>query len=141
MGTVIRSEISKKNPYYISKHRYLELKHFCLQYPTWKRAYYSLDGLVHGRYDNYIHTSNISDPTYKCVEARDRFKKLIDMVESSAIKTDITLSRIILIGITEGLSYEKLKARLDFPCGKTEYYKLYRKFFWILNETQNIHLL
>ena len=33
-----RNEISVKNKYYISKHRYLELKHFCLQYPEWKRA-------------------------------------------------------------------------------------------------------
>lgn len=42
MGTVIRSEISKKNPYYINKHRYYELKHYCLQYYIWKEAADSL---------------------------------------------------------------------------------------------------
>ena len=39
MSTIIRSELSKKNKYYISKHRYLELKHFCLQYYEWKNKY------------------------------------------------------------------------------------------------------
>lgn len=33
MGTVIRPETSKKNKYWIPRHRYHELKHFCLQYP------------------------------------------------------------------------------------------------------------
>lgn len=31
-------ELSERNPYYISKHRYYELKHFCLQYPEWEEA-------------------------------------------------------------------------------------------------------
>lgn len=45
MGNIIRAEVSENNPYWIEKHRYYELKHFCLQYPTWKRNYVSLDGL------------------------------------------------------------------------------------------------
>jgi hypothetical protein len=45
MGTDIRAEVSTKNRYWIDKHRYYELKHFCLQYPQWKKMYASLDGL------------------------------------------------------------------------------------------------
>lgn len=45
MGTTIRPEISKKNRYWIDKHRYYELKYFCLQYPTWKKAHSSLDSI------------------------------------------------------------------------------------------------
>lgn len=45
MATTIRAELSEKNPYWIEKHRYYELKHFCLQYPIWKKIYRSLDGL------------------------------------------------------------------------------------------------
>ena len=33
-----RAEVSKRNKYYISKHRYYELKHFCLQYSEWTKA-------------------------------------------------------------------------------------------------------
>ena len=39
MATTIRPELSEKNPYWIEKHRYYELKHFCLQYPIWRKAY------------------------------------------------------------------------------------------------------
>lgn len=39
MGTIIRPELSEKNKYWLEKHRYYELKHFCLQYPLWKQAY------------------------------------------------------------------------------------------------------
>lgn len=44
MATTIRPELSEKNPYWIEKHRYYELKHFCLQYPIWRKAYASLNG-------------------------------------------------------------------------------------------------
>lgn len=30
MATEIRPELSEKNPYWIGKHRYYELKHFCI---------------------------------------------------------------------------------------------------------------
>lgn len=39
MSTLIRPEISIKNKYWISRHRYYELKHFCLQYTDWKKMY------------------------------------------------------------------------------------------------------
>lgn len=35
MSTVIRSKVSEKNEFYISKYRYLELKNFCLQFDEW----------------------------------------------------------------------------------------------------------
>ena len=34
MATTIRPEVSTRNPFWINKHRYYELKHFCLQYPS-----------------------------------------------------------------------------------------------------------
>ena len=39
-----RAQLSAKNPCHIPKHRYYELKHFCLQYPDWKKALVLLDG-------------------------------------------------------------------------------------------------
>lgn len=36
MRNDMRPELSQKNPYWIGKHRYYELKHFCLQYPIGK---------------------------------------------------------------------------------------------------------
>ena len=43
MVTVLRPELSPKNKYHIDKHRYYELKHFCLQYSEWKKSYSAFD--------------------------------------------------------------------------------------------------
>lgn len=136
MGTTIRPEISKKNRYWIERHRYYELKHFCLQYPIWKRAYHSLDGLSKRPADLMIISKerNISDPTSKCAEAREYYLNRMKMVEQAVIQTDAALAEYILNGVTEGWSYDILKARLEIPCSKDVYYDLYRKFFWILNK-------
>ena len=38
----VKSELSQNNKYWIPRHRYFELKHFCLQYPEWKKKYIEL---------------------------------------------------------------------------------------------------
>lgn len=136
MGTTIRPEISKKNRYWIDKHRYYELKHFCLQYPTWKKAYLSLDSMVKFAYDtiNAGRTNKIQKPVEDCVIAREFYETRISMVEEAARETDEGLWEYLLTSITEGISYECLRARLNIPCCKDTYYDLYRRFFWILNE-------
>ena len=138
----IRTELSKKNDYYINKYRYLELKYFCLQYPSWKRIYYSLDGL--SRSPDYISLFKVTehgDPTAKCAEAKMIFTKKMDLVEKAAEEVDPIMSDYILLGVTENLTYDKIKARLNIPCCRGEYYKLYRKFFFTLHNSQNIQLL
>ena len=70
MGTTIRSEISKKNEYWIEKHRYYELKHFCMQYPIWKKLIDYIDSVGQAS-DSEIKTNNISDPVLRCVEQRE----------------------------------------------------------------------
>ena len=47
MATVLRPELSSKNKYYIDKHRYYELKHFCLQYTEWKKSYSTFDDTIY----------------------------------------------------------------------------------------------
>ena len=41
----LKNELSGKNKYHLSKHRYLELKHFCLQYPEWKKRLKEIDDI------------------------------------------------------------------------------------------------
>lgn len=130
-----RAEISKKNPYWIDKHRYYELKHFCLQYGTWKSLYNSIDGLNKASIEYIIpsRTNKIYDPVARAVEARQYFRDRMNMVEKAALDTDRVIGSYILKGVTEGHPYEHLKLMTDIPCGKDVYYDLYRKFFWLLN--------
>ena len=136
MSTTIRPELSEKNKYWIERHRYYELKHFCLQYPIWKKAYLSLDGLAKRPNDLALFPArqHLGDPTAKCAEARIFYSDRMDMVEQVATATEPELAKYILQSVTNGLSYDILKARLEIPCCKDVYYDLYRRFFWLLNK-------
>lgn len=136
MSTTIRPELSQKNCYWIEKHRYYELKHFCLQYPSWRRSYNSLDGMSKSSpYDDiFSKTYNHGDPVSKCVVAREFYFNRMQMVEQTAIATDGDLYRYILKGVTEGVSYEHMRVRTGIPCCKDTYYDLYRRFFWLLSK-------
>lgn len=136
MSTIIRPEVSIKNPYWIDKHRYYELKHFCLQYPIWKEH---LNRPIQPNGPAILMapgSSEISDPTERIVEARLYFKDRMDMIESCAIATDEWIAQYMIKAVTENLSYEKLRASVGIPCCKDIYYAAYRKFFWLLSNTR-----
>lgn len=139
MATVIRAEISEKNKYYIDKHRYYELKHFCLQYNEWKKAYNSCcDAIIFAsRYEMQNSNNTPSDITAKYGMMKAHYDRRIKMIEKVAMETDDFLYPYILKAVTEGLSYPYLKTRLDIPCGRDMYYDRYRKFFWILSEMRD----
>ena len=140
MSTVIRPELSIKNKYWIDKHRYYELKHFCLQYNEWKKAYSAIDGFSKSsslsRIGDIGRHNEVSDTTAKCAMAKDFYTRRIGLIEDAAIATDPSLYEYILRAVTEELSFTYLKTKLEIPCGRSTYYKLYRKFFWLLNETR-----
>lgn len=136
MSTTIRPEISKKNRYWISKARYYELKHFCLQYPGWKKAYTDLIeyGVSVSNINNEFRSNEIKDPTAKLAMMKMYCMDRIEMVEKAAIEADKYLYKYILLAVTEGHSYVYLKSRLDIPCSRDVYYEKYRKFFWLLSQ-------
>jgi hypothetical protein len=139
MATVIRAEISEKNKYYIDKHRYYELKHFCLQYNEWKKAYTSCCETIifASRYEQLPSSSRISDLTAKYATLRAQYAQKIELIEKTAKEADDYLYPYILKAVTEGLSYPYLKTRMNIPCGRDMYYDRYRKFFWLLSESRN----
>ena len=138
MATVIRAEVSEKNKYWINKHRHYELKHFCLQYPTWKKAYVDLDSVgIASSMSERIPTNNLpGDPTAKRAVAKAHLIERIEMVEKIAREADDYLWQYILKGVTENLSYTYLKTKLNIPCGKDMYYDRYRRFFWLLSKAR-----
>lgn len=138
MATVIRAEISQKNKYWISKHRYYELKHFCLQYPEWKKGYFELcdENLPLSMIES-IPTDNLpSDPTAQRALIKAFYSERIKLIERIALEADPCLHDYIIKGITEGRSYTYLKTIMGIPCGKDMYYDRYRKFFWLLSESR-----
>ena len=135
MGTSTRPELSERNVYHIPKHRYYELKHFCLQYSDWKEHLRSLDG---AKIQNGISrvgsgVNEFDSDVENCAFLRLKYQNYIDTVETSAREADLFLSRWILKGVTEDLSYENLRLVHGMPCCRNTYYNCYRKFFWALD--------
>lgn len=138
MATVVRPKISEKNKYWIDKHRYYELKHFCLQYNEWRKAYASCcETIVFASKFEKITTDGMpSDLTAKYAMKRAMYGERIKMIEKAAKEADDFLYPYILRAVTEGLSYTYLKSKLDIPCGRDMYYDRYRRFFWLLSESR-----
>ena len=135
MGTTISPEVSKKNPYWIERHRYYELKHFCLQYPIWKKTLIFLENIETNdstiKTDSKLkyYTSMIEERTVAKLYLEDNIK----LVEKAAKETDATLWLFVLLGVTDGIPYDILKLKHNIPCCKDVYYNLYRKFFFLLS--------
>lgn len=134
MSTTVKPELSPRNQYWIERHRYYELKHFCMQYPNWKRDRAALSVLVKKPFPTLKNETQKGDPTAECAIKREFYSARIEMLERVAEQTDPILSDYILKGVTEGLSYEALRTKLRIPCGKDAYYEAYRRFFWLLDK-------
>jgi len=138
MGTVIRPEVSEKNRYWISRHRYYELKHFCLQYSDWESAYRVLDGFAKQNYSCAASnkSSVISKPTEKCAGSRLYYYDRMELVKRTAQETTAVFDAQLFKAVTEGLSFEHIRAQTGLPCSKDDWYELYRKFFWLLDKAR-----
>jgi len=138
MSTLIRPVISTKNKYWIDKHRHYELKHFCLQYPTWKKIHGDLLNSKPSTSTTDIVSvvSSRSDPTAKYAIRKAFYSERIELIENIAREADEFLYGYILKAVTEGVSYTYLKSRFGIPCGKDMFYDRYRRFFWLLSEAR-----
>lgn len=139
MSTLIRPKISEKNKYYIDKHRYYELKHFCLQYNEWKKAYAACNESIifASKIERESSNNAPSDLTAKYAIKRAYYAERIKIVEQAALEADEFLFPFLMKGVTEGASYTYLKSKLEMPCGRDMYYDRYRRFFWLLSKARD----
>lgn len=133
----LKSELSEKSPYYISKYRFLELKNYCLQYLDWKAAIRALDG--YPVKSKFLVVPSYEDPTKeslveKAVITREELEFRIHTIQRAAEAADPDLAYWIIKGVTIPASYETLSLKHDIPCGRDTYYRRYRKFFCILDK-------
>lgn len=135
----MRPELSMKNEFRIEKHRYYELKHFCLQYPIWKEAYNSLNGLSNKITDPNIfrHSNDISNQTERIGVAMASYSKKMNMITETAEKVDKIIAPYLVRGVTRGESYDAMRMRCGVPCCRDTYYELYRQFFYELNRVRD----
>lgn len=129
----LKPELSTKNRYWLPRHRYYELRHFCLQYPEWKRLYSRLDVNLVKIPGVKIQDSRIKRPVENLSILREELEKNMRLIEKVCKEADKALWPYIFRAVTEGLTYTNLSMVYDIPCGRDMFYDRYRKFFWLLS--------
>lgn len=129
----MEATLSQRSEYYISRERTMELEHFCLQYKEWQKALNDIS-FIKGLPDVYVVDTKTGDTVGTIVELRERNLRNIDMVVTSASESDPVLAPYLLRAVTYGLSYDAIRAKENIPCNRKEFYKLRRKFFYILSQ-------
>lgn len=133
----LKPELSNRSKYWIPKHRYYELKHYCLQYPHWQKLYSSLEFKMEVKNDG-IKGSEPGKPTERLGVIRADCKRAMELVERTCKDVSPELCRYLLKAVTEGIPFIKLQTLCQIPCGKDMYYDAYRKFFYILSQRRGI---
>lgn len=106
--------------YELSRHRFAELKHFCMQYDEWRARYISLD--------------EGSLPPPETAIPKTSYLKAIHLIETTAMDTDTRLGHYILESVTRDVSF----SRLSPPCDSKSFDFYRRKFFWLLSERKGV---
>lgn len=133
MSTVITPEVSKRNKWYISRHKYYELKHYCLQYSEWEKMLKKLESSSYSTNDVVIDKDrSFNDPVGTVATLRAYYSSKIDELKSIARQADPQLSKYILAAVISEYPYHYLKTTMGIPCSKETFYDRYRKFFFLL---------
>lgn len=134
MSTKVSSKISKKNQWWISENRHMELRYFCLQYREWRNLYYSVNVNSGSIIEYKPKTNDISSIVENETIRRAKCLAKMRSVEQASKLCDDALGCYVFKAVTEGRTYEYLRTMLDIPCGRRQFYERVRKFFWILDK-------
>lgn len=120
----------------ISKHRFFELYHYCLQYNEWKDILnYKVATVKSPQISDMPRAlGGKSDPTADLGIDRAELEHKCKVIEDAAQAVDELLYDYIIKAVTnEGITYNYLSTVMGIPCSHNTWYKLRRKFYWILD--------
>ena len=137
----------------ISKHRYRELKNYCLQYNEWKdKLRYNTSAIKSQELTGMPFTGGISDTTQCIALSRLDLEHNCDTIEQTMIQAIKTLKKggtsknlyegeyqdiycHLMKAITnDDISYTYLDQVMNIPIGRDCFYKFRRYFFYLLDK-------
>jgi len=129
--------------FWINHHAYLELFHFCMRYHEFKDSICNIMNSGGGANMTYSESAGrYSDPTANKAINAEPFEECIKIIEQTAIEAggDNGVYQAILYNVTQGWSYEQLRASGKIPMDKSgkpavgskKFHELRRKFFYLL---------
>lgn len=120
----------KLDKYRISGNRYRELKYFCRQYREKQARLRELAEVSAATTREGGKSGNVSDITADTVIRREMLQRDIALVEQAAVETDAELYGYIISSVADGIPYEYL----GVPCSRASFFRIRKKFFWILSQ-------
>ena len=132
------SQFSKRSKYYISRHIFMTVYHYCLNYDEWVSEYNLNVGLRKGEGEGGGRSKGEQDPTSEqAIRLADLYQK-IETIRSAAYAAEPELYDYLLAYVTQSdMTFDKLKAR-GMPCERKMFYDRRRKFYWIMSK--KLHL-
>lgn len=124
--------------YKISKHRFMELMYFCLQYDEWKWVLENVktDGIRSPQISDMPKARGLNrDMTSELGIDRAELEHNCMLIEDSARAADEDLCEYILYAVThEDVTYNYLSTVKHIPCSKNTWYKVRRRFYYLLSK-------
>lgn len=113
-----------------------QIRSVCSPNPEWKRKlaeanYIRSNSIV--KLDGNIQLEYVDKVGDEAVRL-EKYKRKVNEVETACNKADPELQLYLLKALTEGVTFEYLKMVMKMPCGRSSFYKAYRKAFWILDK-------
>lgn len=126
-----------KEKYEVSKHRFQEIYHHCMQYKEWKDELRYCEDTVKsiGAMNEGRASGGTGSATEQLAIKRIKLREKCELIEQTAIEADAEIYPYILKGVTEEFaSCKYLKEVCGMPCGKDMYYDRRRKFYWLMSK-------
>lgn len=139
----MKNELSTKNQYWIPKYRYLELKNWCRQFEDWKKYLNDENTtFVKSKIPGRVKSSEVFKPVEELSINREKPAKSIRLLCTTAMDVYDRNSLdydIFLYAVTKGKSYDNMCTFLRgvMPVSRDDWYKNYRKFFYLLDKRRD----
>lgn len=131
----MKNQLSKNSDNYISKHRYLELQHFCLQYAELKQRARELLSVSSLSYEEHISSNCPLDMVAIVAEKRERYLNKVRLIEDTCREVSEECYAYILAAVAHGYTYDQLYAKYGvLPCGENKFYWMRRRVYKLLDE-------
>ena len=127
----VRARFSRRSKYYVPKHIFMLVYHYCLNYGDWQAEHDTRIGLCRGGGDN---SGGVGDPTAaQAIRLADLYER-IALIEQTAQEVEPSLHPWLLRYVTtEALTFDRLKAE-GMPCERKMFYDRRRKFYWLMSQ-------
>lgn len=122
----------------ISKDRYIELLHYCRQYPEWQMEAASMLGIRGLHADGQPHGTKKNDPVAAAAERREYLMRKIGIVDECARNIGRgEWYAAIIQNVCMGKPYSQIDVALMPTSHRPEYFVVRREFFALLDKKVN----